>query len=169
MSRPAAEPRHQSRQPGVLRLCFFHNPNVGVGILPQRLLFGTQLRPRNYEDRLDSQNSRETGDNQLVRKFLAVAILVVFASLNAIDGICCPDGCTHERESTPQQRGDHAGDGSCMLCLGGIDSTGAPELTPSGMLTTRIGHRAFEIARRRARKPARPPSARIARSTIHRT
>jgi hypothetical protein len=26
-----------------------------------------------------------------------------------------------------------------MLCLGGIDSTGAPELTPSGMLTTRIG------------------------------
>ena len=104
------------------------------------IVFGTQLRPRNHEDRLDSQNRRETGNNQVVRKFLAVAILVVFASLNAIDGICCPDGCTHERESTPQQHADHAGDGSCMLCLGGIDSTGAPELTPSGMLTTRIGH-----------------------------
>ena len=67
---------------------------------------------------------RETGDNQVVRRFLAVAILVVFASLNAIDGICCPDGCTHERESTSQQQSDHAGDGSCMLCLGSIVSAG---------------------------------------------
>ena len=75
-----------------------------------------------------------------MRRFLAVAILVVFASLNAIDGICCPDGCTHERELTSQQHGDHAGDGSCMLCLGGIDSDAAPVLTPSGMLTTGIGH-----------------------------
>jgi hypothetical protein len=75
-----------------------------------------------------------------VRRFLAVGILVVFASLNAIDGICCPDGCTHEREVTSQQHGDDAGDGSCMLCLGGIDSPVAPVLTPSGMLTTRIEH-----------------------------
>ena len=64
----------------------------------------------------------EAGDNQVVRRFLAVAILVVFASLNAIDGICCPDGCTHERESTSQQHNDHSGDGSCMLCLGSIDA-----------------------------------------------
>ena len=75
-----------------------------------------------------------------MRRFLAVAILVVFASLNAIDGICCPDGCTHEREATSQQHGDDAGDGSCMLCLGGIDSPVAPVLTPSGMPTTRIAH-----------------------------
>ena len=82
----------------------------------------------------------EAGDNHVVRRLLAVAILVVFASLNAIDGICCPDGCTHERESTSQQHGDHSGDGSCTLCLGGIDSAAAPALTPSGILTTRIGH-----------------------------
>ncbi len=72
-----------------------------------------------------------------------MAILVVFTSLNAIDGICCPDGCTQERESTSQQRGDHAGDGNCMLCFGSVDSAVAPVLTPSGILTTRIGHASF--------------------------
>ena len=83
---------------------------------------------------------RETGDNQVVRRFLAAAILVVFASLNAIDGICCPDGCTHERESTSHQQSDHAGDGSCMLCLGSIVSAEVPVLTPSGIVTTHAGH-----------------------------
>jgi hypothetical protein len=82
----------------------------------------------------------EASDNQVVRRFLTVAILVVFASLNAIDGICCSDGCTRERESASQQHGDHAGDGSCMLCLGGIDSGAAPALTPGGILATRVGH-----------------------------
>jgi hypothetical protein len=75
-----------------------------------------------------------------VRRLLAAALLILFASLNAIDGICCPDGCTHERESTLQQHGDHSGDGSCMLCLGGIDSAAAPVLAPSGILTARVGH-----------------------------
>ena len=93
-----------------------------------------------------------------------MAILVVFASLNAIDGICCPDGCTHERESTSQQHGDHAGDGSCMLCLGGIESAAAPVLTPSGILTTRVGHPPLRSHLDALVKPARPPSARIARS-----
>ena len=81
----------------------------------------------------------EARDNQIVRRLLAVAILVAFASLNAIDGICCPDGCTHVRESISQQHVDHSGQGSCMLCLGGIDSAAAPVLAPSGMLTTRVG------------------------------
>jgi len=63
-----------------------------------------------------------------------VAILVVFASLNAIDGICCPDGCTRQRESASQQQSDHSGDGSCMLCLGSIVSAPAPVLTPSDLL-----------------------------------
>jgi len=89
-----------------------------------------------------------------VRKLLAVAIVVVFASLNAIDGICCPDGCTHERESPSQQDGDRAGDGSCMLCLGGIDSPAAPALTFSGILTMRVGHPPV-IAHLDA--PAKPP------------
>jgi len=76
----------------------------------------------------------------MVRKLLAVVILVVIASLNAIDGICCPDGCTHQRESASQQSNDHSGDGSCMLCLGSIVSAAIPVLTPSGLLTTRAAH-----------------------------
>src|SRR4249920_170734 len=80
----------------------------------------------------------EAGDNQFVRRLLAVAVLVVFASLHAIDGICCPDGRTHERESTLQQHGDHEGDGSCMLCLGGINSPDEPMHTPSGILPDRM-------------------------------
>jgi hypothetical protein len=47
--------------------------------------------------------------NQRVRRFAAVMVLMIFASLNAIDGICCPDGCTHEEEqssrpTTPQNQ-----------------------------------------------------------------
>ncbi len=87
-----------------------------------------------------ARSDQEAGDNRIVRRFLAVAILVVFASLNAIDGICCPDGCTHEGESTSQQQSDHSGDGSCMLCLGSIVAAAVPVLTPSGIVTTRAGH-----------------------------
>jgi hypothetical protein len=29
-----------------------------------------------------------------VRRLVAATLFVLFASLNAIDGICCPDGCT---------------------------------------------------------------------------
>ena len=79
-------------------------------------------------------------DNHRVRRLSAVAILVVFASLNAIDGIYCPDGCTHERESASQEHGDLSGDGTCMLCLGGIDSAAGPLLARAEMLTTRVGH-----------------------------
>ena len=82
----------------------------------------------------------EAGHNQIVRRFLAVAVLVVFASLNAIDGICCPDGCTHQRESASPQHNDHSGDGSCLLCLGSIVAAAAPLLTPSDLLATRAGH-----------------------------
>ena len=83
-----------------------------------------------------------------------MAILVVFASLNAIDGICCPDGCTYERESTSQQHGDRAGDGCCPLCLGGIDSAVAPALTLSGILTTRVGRPPLRL---HLDAPANPP------------
>jgi len=80
----------------------------------------------------------EESHNRIVRKFLAAAILIVFASLNALDGICCPDGCTHLRESTSQA--DHSGDGSCLLCLGSVVSARGPMLTASDLLTIRAGH-----------------------------
>jgi hypothetical protein len=98
--------------------------------------------------------------NRIVRKLLGAAILVVFASLNAIDGICCPDGCTHERESTSQQQTDHSGDGSCMLCLGSIVSDAIPVLTPSGIVTTRAGQPPLKsLLDAFANPPDHPPRA----------
>jgi hypothetical protein len=67
-----------------------------------------------------------------VRPLVAVVVMLVFASLIAIDGICCP-------RSIAQRPDQHSSDGSCMLCLGGIDSAAAPALSPSGIVTNRIG------------------------------
>jgi hypothetical protein len=64
---------------------------------------------------------------------MAAAMLVLFASLNAIDGICCPDGCTHEQASTSQHHDRESSDGSCVLCLGGVES--AVPHTPSASVT----------------------------------
>jgi hypothetical protein len=64
-----------------------------------------------------------------VRRLVAAAMLVLFASLNAIDGICCPDGCTDEEASTSQHN-QESSDGACVLCRGGVES--AVPLVPSG-------------------------------------
>ena len=68
-----------------------------------------------------------------MRRFVAAAMLVLFASLHAIDGICCPDGCTHEQVSTSQHHDRESSDGSCFLCLGGVES--AVSHTPSASVT----------------------------------
>jgi len=60
-------------------------------------------------------------------------MFVVFASLNAIDGICCPDGCTREPASISQHHDRTSSDGSCVLCLGGVES--AVPHTPSASVT----------------------------------
>jgi hypothetical protein len=78
-----------------------------------------------------------TGDNQCVRRLVAATMLVLFASLNAIDGLCCPDRCTREHASTSQHHDRESSDGSCVLCLGGVESA-APH-TPSASVT--VTHR----------------------------
>jgi hypothetical protein len=72
-----------------------------------------------------------------VRRLVAAAIVGLFASLNAVDGICCPDGCTQDQASTSQHN-DRESDGDCVLCLGGVESA-APQ-TPSafGIVTDRF-------------------------------
>jgi hypothetical protein len=67
-----------------------------------------------------------------VRRLVAAAMLVLFASLNGIDGIWCPDGCT-EQASTSQHHDQESSDGSCVLCLGGVES--AVPNTPSESVT----------------------------------
>jgi hypothetical protein len=69
---------------------------------------------------------------------LAAAMLIVFTSLNAIDGICCPDGCTEEQSSTSQHDGRQSSDGACVLCIGGVESSIVLAPLPSAMVTSRI-------------------------------
>jgi hypothetical protein len=65
-------------------------------------------------------------------------MLIVFASLNAIDGICCPDGCTHEESSTSQPHERQSSDGTCVLCVGGVESPVVLAPLPSAIVTSRI-------------------------------
>jgi len=64
---------------------------------------------------------------------VAATIFVLFASLNAIDGICCPDGCTHEHASASQHHDRESSDGRCVLCLGAVESAAPP--MPSASVT----------------------------------
>jgi hypothetical protein len=68
--------------------------------------------------------------NRQVRRFAAILMLVVFASLNAIDGICCPDGCTHEQEASSRPSTPQGAHGICVLCLGGLSSPFTEDLSP---------------------------------------
>jgi hypothetical protein len=65
-------------------------------------------------------------------------MLILFASLNAIDGICCPDGCTHEQASTSHHNDRESSDGSCVLCLGGVESAVPQTPSASGPVTNRL-------------------------------
>jgi hypothetical protein len=81
---------------------------------------------------------RLTVHNQRVRRLVVAAMLVLFASLNAIDGICCPDGCTHEQASTSQHHDRESSGGSCVLCLGGIESAVPQAASGAGTVTIRF-------------------------------
>src|SRR6185503_42759 len=70
--------------------------------------------------------------NPTVRRLLAAGLLVLFTWMNAMDGICCPDGCTHEQQAA--QHKPESVDGICMLCLGGVDTTVSQDLEPSGIV-----------------------------------
>lgn len=66
-------------------------------------------------------------------------MLVLFASLNAMDGFWCPDGCTREHQSLSQQDTQESTEGICVLCLGGADSSARQELSPCDIVTDRAG------------------------------
>jgi hypothetical protein len=89
-----------------------------------------------------------------VRRFLAAAMLILFASLNAIDGVCCPDGCTREQPSTSQHHDRQSSDGTCALCVGGVESGIVLAPLPSGKVTNRI---ALPLFTHHLDAPADPP------------
>jgi hypothetical protein len=80
----------------------------------------------------------EMEDNQSVRRLLAATLVVLFASLNAVDGVCCPDGCTHKPASTSQHNDRQSPEGSCLLCLGGVESAVPQNPSAAGIVTDRI-------------------------------
>jgi hypothetical protein len=63
--------------------------------------------------------------------------LVVFASLNAMDGINCPDGCTRE-DSSSQSRSPQPSDGICALCQGGVQPSTGDDFFPIGLIAKRV-------------------------------
>ena len=76
--------------------------------------------------------------NHWVRRLVAAAMLVLFASLSAIDGICCPDGCTHEQTSAAQHHDRESSDGRCVLCLGGVESAVPQAASGAAIVTNRV-------------------------------
>jgi hypothetical protein len=69
---------------------------------------------------------------------VAATLVVLFASLNAVDGECCPDGCTHEPASTSPHNDRQSSEGSCVLCLGGVESAVPQTSSAAGIVTDRF-------------------------------
>lgn len=81
-------------------------------------------------------------------------MLVLFASLNAVDGICCPDDCTHEQQSASQQHGPQPSDGSC---LGAVTSTALHALATCGVVSSSVGLPPFRSPLQAPSDPFEPP------------
>jgi hypothetical protein len=75
--------------------------------------------------------------NRQVRRLAAVTVLVLFAFLGAIDGVCCPDSCTHEQE-TSSAPGVPGTDEICVLCLGGLNTPAPDDVSPGALAVARI-------------------------------
>jgi hypothetical protein len=86
-----------------------------------------------------------------VLRFVAVALVVIIASVSAIDGVCCPDGCTDE--AATEQHESNIPDVGCLLCAGGIE-------LPVAVVVLVASHHtpaSFPIANRVLNVPASPP------------
>ena len=59
----------------------------------------------------------------LVLRLVAVALVVIIASVSAVDSVSCPDGCT-DAPATEQHESDSS-DVGCLLCAGSIEVTAA--------------------------------------------
>jgi hypothetical protein len=73
-----------------------------------------------------------------VRRLCAALVLVVFASLNAMDGVCCPDGCRNERGSPSERHDLQSADGLCVLCTGSVDAPVDRVFPACGLVADRL-------------------------------
>ena len=111
---------------------------LAVGLVSSRLKTLSRLGLPSTRVAVRPSDLAGAEDNQCVRRVVATAVLVLFVSLNAIDGICCPDGCTHEQTSTSQPHDRGSSDGTCVLCLGGVESAVPQTPTASGIVINRF-------------------------------
>jgi hypothetical protein len=81
---------------------------------------------------------RHTSYNRHVRKLATILVLVMFASLNAFDGICCPDGCTHNQAASSSPSGGST-EGACVLCAGGLQGPVLEDLAPVDLIRSDVG------------------------------
>jgi hypothetical protein len=77
-------------------------------------------------------------DNREVRRFAVVLMIVLFALVNAIDGICCPDGCTHDQNAFSASEALHSIGGICVLCVGGLNRPVIQNISPGALIATHI-------------------------------
>jgi hypothetical protein len=64
-------------------------------------------------------------------------VLLLFAFLGAIDGVCCPDSCTHEQEASSAPGGPDT-DEICVLCVGGLNTSAPDDVSPGAPVVARI-------------------------------
>jgi hypothetical protein len=62
----------------------------------------------------------------IVRTMLAACLLVLIATLPAIDLIYCPDGCAEAGRARSEWQSDVSPAGACGLCLNGVAVSIAP-------------------------------------------
>ena len=84
------------------------------------------------------KDTRSSTYNRPVRRFAAIVMLAMFASLNAIDGICCPDGCTREEEASSTRSASRGAEGICVLCVGGLSSPVSEDLSPGVLVVSLV-------------------------------
>jgi hypothetical protein len=71
-----------------------------------------------------------------VTRSAASILIIVFLSLNVLDGVCCPDGCTDQQQSSAAPNPDRPNTG-CLLCAGGVNSVAARSVLSPALIVVR--------------------------------
>ena len=64
-------------------------------------------------------------------------VLSLFAFFGAIDGVCCPDSCTHDEEASSAASAAST-DEICVLCVGGLNASLSDDVSPGALVVARL-------------------------------
>jgi hypothetical protein len=79
--------------------------------------------------------------NHDVRRLVAAVVMLVFASLIAIDGICCSEGCTHEQGFAPATASVHVSPGTTQEIIVELQPQPTVDETVTVVASTRTDKR----------------------------